>query len=123
VAGGADGLGKGEAGASETVYSGGFWKEWMAYTVGVRLISEGRDFLGRLDFAHRAALSFTCLAESALKRIKQKGRNHVSYTFKKSMTVLPFFEWRIYILIIIMLHYHSRLYILYSKKLWCKCCC
>ena len=30
--------------------------------MGLRLISEGRDFFGRFEAAHRAALSLTCLA-------------------------------------------------------------
>jgi hypothetical protein len=39
----------------------------MAYSVGFRSISEGRDLRGRLALAHLAALSFTCLARQTLK--------------------------------------------------------
>jgi hypothetical protein len=47
------------------VYSGGLTTLLSSYTIGVRLMSEGRLFLGRFEAAHRAALSLTCLAKQA----------------------------------------------------------
>ena len=35
-------------------------------------MSEGRDFLGRLALAHRAALSLTCLAKHTLEFISKE---------------------------------------------------
>ena len=48
------------------MYSGGLTTLLSSYTTGVRLMSEGRLFLGRFDAAHRAALSLTCLAKQAV---------------------------------------------------------
>jgi hypothetical protein len=39
---------------------------FSSYCGGFRLISDGLDFLGRFDAAHFAALSFACLASSAV---------------------------------------------------------
>lgn len=46
--------------------------EWISYTAGVRLISEGRDLRGRFALAHLAALSFTCFAKQILEVEKKK---------------------------------------------------
>jgi len=56
----------GAAGSDDMSNSAGFWKEWMAYTIGARLMSDGRDLRGRFDLAHLAALSFTCFAQRAV---------------------------------------------------------
>ena len=71
----AAGLAIGAAASDDMSYSAGFWKEWMAYTTGARLMSDGRDLRGRFDLAHLAALSFTCFAQRALKMpISQRGK-------------------------------------------------
>lgn len=64
----AAGLAIGAAASDDMSYSAGFWKEWMAYTTGARLMSDGRDLRGRFDLAHLAALSFTCFAHRALQK-------------------------------------------------------
>jgi hypothetical protein len=54
------------AAAGSILYSAGLTKEVKAYSGALRLMSEGRDFLGRFEAAHLAALSFTCFAKQTV---------------------------------------------------------
>lgn len=58
------------AGSLEMVNSAGFAMLVNSYTTGLRLMSAGRDFLGRFDLAHLAALSLACLAKQIVLKVE-----------------------------------------------------
>jgi hypothetical protein len=54
-----------------TVYSAGLTILLSSYTVGFLFMSDGRLFLGRLEAAHLAALSLTCLAKQVVHELTE----------------------------------------------------